>query len=110
MRGTQTYGTSGHQRTRHSPEEDQGVIYTQSVLLGDEKEYFDEKHSFEIPIPMDILSEEKKPEGRFGAAVEALKASVTISSHIEWSVDVNLDVPWKSDVNTYRKITITNKT
>lgn len=109
MRGTHTYGSGPHRHSRPSTEESQEVIYNQTVLLDDEKEYHENTYPFEIPIPLDILAE-KKPEGRFGAVVEALKASVTISSRIEWSVDVNLDLPLKNDVNTYQKIILTEKT
>lgn len=67
-RTTRTYGTTGHRRSRPDVSESQEIIYNQSVPLGEEKEYLEEEHTFEINIPGDIFSENNLPKGRFGGS------------------------------------------
>jgi hypothetical protein len=74
--------------------------------LDGEKEYQEGSYPFEIKIPSNILQEAPKLEGRMGTAVNVIKALSGASSHLQWSIEAQLDMPMKLDVKKSQTIVL----
>jgi hypothetical protein len=91
---------------KHSKSTSHVKIYDFRIPLDGEKEYLEGTYPFEIKIPSNILQSETPMEGTLGTAVNVFKALGGVSSHVEWLVVAQLDVPMKLDISKSQKVVL----
>jgi len=82
------------------------TVYSFSMPLDGEKEYHTGDYPFEIKIPDNIFQGSPSVEGKLGSAVKAVQMLGGQSSHIDWLVKAQLDVPMKLDIKKSQKIVL----
>jgi len=80
------------------------TVYSFKMPLDGEKEYQKGEYPFEIKIPDNILQNNPTLEGKLGQAATAVRMLAGVSSHIDWIVKAELDVPMGLDVKKDQKI------
>lgn len=84
------------------------IVYTSTIQLDNEKEYFQEKYSFEFKIPSDIdkYNNYNPFEGKLGKFVSAVKKRSITEKELLWYVKTQLDVPLGIDLRNKQFIKI----
>jgi len=91
-------GNKARSRTEYT------TVFNFKMPLGGEKDYQNEEYPFEIKIPDNILNENPQLEGKAATAAAAFKVLGGVSSHVDWYVKAELDVPMKLDIKKSQKV------
>jgi hypothetical protein len=86
----------------------QVTIHKSEVVLGAQKEYFNEQYQFQINIPVNILQKSPLYEGAIGTAVNILQNLSGTSEETDWYVEASLDIPKSVDIKKCVSITLPN--